>query len=53
MKRVWNRFVNWKKNAILTFYVKEPGGVPANTPEKKVTNTALPQKNWENTDIAI
>ena len=44
MKRVWNRFVNWKKNAILTFYLKEPGGVPANTPEKKVTNTALPQK---------
>ena len=49
MKRVWNRFVNWKKNAILTFYVKEPGGVPANIPEKKVTNTALPQKKVEKT----
>ena len=40
---VWNRYETGmkqvcqleKKNAILTFYVKEPGGVPANTAEKK------------------
>ena len=57
----WNRYetgmkqvCQLEKNAILTFYVKEPGGVPANTAEKKVTNTASPQKKiWGNTDIAI
>ena len=39
---VWNRYetgmkqvCQLEKNAILTFYVKEPGGVPANTAEKK------------------
>ena len=53
MKQVWNGYETGlstgKKNAILTFYVKEPGGVPANIPEKKVTNTALPQKKVEKT----
>ena len=29
--------------------MKEPGGVPANTAEKKVTNTASPQKKVEET----
>ena len=49
MKRVWNRFVNWKKNAILTFYLKEPGGVPANTPEKKSNKHRITAKKVEKT----
>ena len=36
IKQVWNGYetgLSTGKNAILTFYVKEPGGVPANTAE--------------------
>ena len=59
MKQVWNGYetglsTGKKKNAILTFYVKEPGGVPANIPEKKSNKHRITaKKSWENTDIAI
>ena len=53
---VWNRYetgmkqvCQLEKNAILTFYVKEPGGVPANTAEKKSNKHRITAKKVEET----